>query len=177
MNRKATSVKEYLEALPADRKKELEIVRKALRRHLPKGVQEGMQYGMIGYFVPHSVYPPGYHCDPKEPLPFAGLAAQKNHLSLYMMFMYVRGADEAEFRKAWMATGRKLDMGRCCVRFKSAADAALDVIGSAFESITVQDYVDLYESNMKAGAKRKSSKKVAAKKKLSKKTSKKTTNK
>jgi hypothetical protein len=164
MNRNASTVKEYLDALPADRRKDIEAVRKVLRQHLPDGVQEGMQYGMIGYFVPHKVYPAGYHCDPKQPLPFAGLAAQKNHLSLYMMFMYPQGGHEAEFKKAWISTGRKLDMGRCCVRFKSASDAALDVIAAAFDSMTVKDYVDLYERAIKSSAKPRPAKKTVKKK-------------
>ena len=173
MNRKAATVDEYLASLPEDRRKEIEAVRKVIRKHLPKGIQEGMQYGMIGYFVPHKAYPAGYHCDPKQPLPFGGLAAQKNHLSFYMMYMYPQGEHESNFRKAWLATGRKLDMGRCCVRFKTAADAALDAIAQSLDSITVKDFIDLYERSIKSSSTKKaaqrSTKKVAKKKATSRK--------
>src|SRR5690606_8428068 len=117
--------------LPEDRRKALEAVRKVIRKNLPQGYKEGMQYGMIGYFVPHSVYPPGYHCDPKQPLPFAGLASQKGHMSLYIGGAYMLPELETWFRKAWTADGRKLDMGRACGRFKKLDDVPLEVVGEA----------------------------------------------
>lgn len=86
---KAITVADYLAALPADRRTALESVRAVIRKNLDDDYEEGMQYGMIGYYVPHRVYPAGYHCDPKQPLPFAGLASQKGHMSLYMMGFYV----------------------------------------------------------------------------------------
>lgn len=154
MNRKATTVVEYLASLPADRRTEIESVRKVIRKHMPKGIKEGMQYGMIGYFVPHSRYPAGYHCDPKQPLPFGGLAAQKNHLSIYLMFLYPNGKHEQDFKKAWIASGRKLDMGRCCVRFKTSGDAALDVIANALKSVSVDQFIEFYESSIGPARKR-----------------------
>lgn len=105
-----------------------------------------MQYGMIGYYVPHSVYPPGYHCDPKQPLPFAGLASQKNHVSLYLMCVYLSPEDEAAFREAWTKTGRKLDMGKACVRFKSLDDVPLEVVGRTVKRATVKKFIDRYEA-------------------------------
>jgi hypothetical protein len=83
------SVSEYLEALPADRRKILTEVRKVIRRHLGAGYEEGIQYGMISYFVPHRIYPAGYHADPTQPVPFAALASQKNHLALYLHWLYI----------------------------------------------------------------------------------------
>ena len=93
MQSKATTVAKYLEELPPDRRAALCAVRTVILKNLDRDYQEGMQYGMIGYFVPHSVFPPGYHCDPRQPLPFAGLASQKNHMSLYMMSAYGEGGD------------------------------------------------------------------------------------
>jgi len=128
MQSKATTVEEYLAELPEDRREALQAIRTVILENLPKGYEEGMQYGMIGYFVPHSVYPPGYHCDPKQPLPFAGLASQKNYMSLYLMF---DSKFEAWFREAWTKTGKKLDRGKSCVRFKKIEDVPLKVIGQA----------------------------------------------
>ncbi|HVZ93983.1 MAG TPA: DUF1801 domain-containing protein [Phycisphaerales bacterium] len=147
MQSKATSVKDYLASLPDDRRKEIEAVRKVVRDNLDPLIEEGMQYGMIGYYVPHSVFPAGYHCDPKQPLPFAGLASQKNHLSLYLMCVY-GGPLGDEFREAWEETGKKLDMGKACVRFKKAEDLALDVIGKTIKRVTAKKYVDFYEDAM-----------------------------
>ena len=89
MQSKATSVEQYLAELPADRRESINVVRKLILANIDrKKIQEGMQYGMIGYYIPHSVYPNGYHCDPRQPLPYICLASQKNHLSLYMMCIY-----------------------------------------------------------------------------------------
>lgn len=183
MNRNAATVAEYLAGLPEDRRRALEAVRKVIRKNLPKGYKEGMQYGMIGYFVPHSVYPDGYHCDPKQPLPFAGLASQKGHMSLYMTGTYLSPEHEAWLRKAWTADGRKLDMGKACVRFKKLEDVPLEVVGEAVRRMPVEEFVRLYEASRPGGAKKgavakktgkKASKKVVKKasKKVAKKTSK-----
>ncbi len=170
MNRNAATVKEYLDSLPEDRRKALGKVRTAIRKHLPKGYKEGIQYGMIGWFVPHSIYPDGYHCKPTEPLPFAGLASQKNHMSLYLMCMYNDEKHLKWFTDAWKKTGRKLDMGKSCIRFKSADDLPLDVIGEAVARIPVDVFIAHYESAIKTGGKhRASKKKTSARKKTSKK--------
>lgn len=105
-----------------------------------------MQYGMIGYFVPHSVYPPGYHCNPKQPLPFASLASQKNHLALYLMCLYSDPKQEEWFRKAWAKTGKRLDMGKSCIRFKRIDDLALKVIGDAIKRVPAKKFIKHYES-------------------------------
>ncbi len=146
---KAQTVKEYLASLPEDRRKAMEAVRKVIRKNIGKGYEEGMQYGMIGYYVPHKLYPAGYHCDPKQPLPFACLASQKNHMAVYLMTVY--GEGEAWFRKEWAKTGRKLDMGKSCIRFKKLEDLPLDVIGKAVARVPVKDYIGYYESRLKRG--------------------------
>ncbi len=166
MQSKATTVDQYMKQLPADRRTALEAVRKVVRKNLGKGYVEAMQYGMIGYQVPHSIYPAGYHCDPKQPLPFAGLASQKNHMSLYMMCCYGQPANEAMLRKGFAAAGKKLDMGKSCIRFRKVEDLALDVIGAAIKRVPVQDYLAWYEGaygGLKKGAPAK--KKPAAAKK------------
>jgi hypothetical protein len=129
---KATTVKAYLAELPAERRSALSAVRKVILKNLDKDYEEGMQYGMIGYYVPHRVFPAGYHCDPKQPLPFAGLASQKNYMSLYLM---------SWFRKAWAKTGKKLDMGKACIRFKKLEDVPLEVIGEAIARVPAKKYI------------------------------------
>ena len=146
MQSKAQTVKEYLAALPPDRRAVISAVRKVVRDNLDKGYSEGMQYGSIGYFVPHSVYPPGYHCDPNQPLPFAGLASQKNYMSLYLMCLYGEGDLWKWFHEAWAKTGKKLDMGKCCLRFKKLDDLALDVIGELIRRVPAARHIAYYES-------------------------------
>ncbi len=149
MQSKAKTVDQYLADLPDDRREALQAVRAVVLKNLPKGYEEGMQYGMIGYFVPHSVYPPGYHCDPKQPLPFAGLASQKNHMSIYLMCIYGDQQHTAWFRKAWATSGKKLDMGKSCVRFKKLEDVPLKVIGEAIRRVPAKKFIDHYESVIK----------------------------
>ncbi|MFG0242570.1 MAG: DUF1801 domain-containing protein [Phycisphaerales bacterium JB054] len=169
MQSKATTVEAYLKELPEDRRKALEAIRKVFKKNLGKGYEEGMQYGMIGYFVPHSVYPDGYHCDPKQPLPFAGLASQKNHMSMYMMCIYGIDEHRDRFIKGWEAAAaegraRKLDMGKACIRFKKLEDVPLDVVGEAIKRVPVKMYIEHYESVIKQSGARKPAAKKAAKK-------------
>lgn len=145
MQSKAQSVDQYLAELPPDRRDAISAVRRVILDNIGPGYQEGMQYGMIGYFVPHSVYPPGYHCDPRQPLPFAGLASQKNHMSVYLMCVYGAETHERWFRQAWAATGKKLDMGKACVRFKNLDAIPLEVIGQAVARVPVHDFIEYYE--------------------------------
>jgi hypothetical protein len=145
MQSKATTVAAYLASLPADRRADVQAVRAAILKNLDKDYEEGMQYGMIGYYIPHSIYPAGYHCDPKQALPFAGLAAQKNNISVYLMCVYGNSEHTEWFQKAWAKTGKKLDMGKACVRFKKAEDAALDVIGEAVRRVPAKKYIEQIE--------------------------------
>lgn len=146
MKSSATTVDEYLAELPDDRREVIEAVRQVILENLPGGYEEGMQYGMIGYYVPHSLYPAGYHCDPKQPLPFASLASQKNHMAIYLFCIYTDDAHATKFREAWLKTGKKLDMGKSCVRFKKIEDVALDVLGKTIKRMTVKKFVKHYEA-------------------------------
>ena len=169
MQSKAKTVSQYLKELPADRREIVTAVREVILKNLDGAFEEGMQYGMIGYYVPHSVYPDGYHCDPKQPLPFASLASQKNHLSVCLMSIYSESPEEGWFRKEWAKTGKKLDMGKCCVRFKKLEDLALDVVGEAIRRVTARDYIEKYvgfrsEYAAKGGKRKKASAKKGVKK-------------
>ena len=161
MQSKAPCVEAYLASLPADRREALTLVRSVILKNLNAGYEEGMQYGMIGYYVPHTIYAKGYHCDPKQPLPFAALASQKNYMSLYLMSVYCGSADQAPatkhadwFRRAWAKTGKKLNMGKSCVRFKKPDDLALDVIGEAVRRIPVEMFIGFCEANLADSSKR-----------------------
>lgn len=145
----ATSL-EYLESLPDDRKQAMVKLRDAILKNLPEGFEEGMSYGMMGWAVPHSTYPQGYHCDPKQPLPFLGMASQKNFIAVYHMGVY---ADKelydwfvAEYPK-YVKT--KLDMGKSCIRFKKMETIPYELIGELASKMTVQQWIDLYESAFK----------------------------
>jgi uncharacterized protein YdhG (YjbR/CyaY superfamily) len=145
----ATSL-EYLESLPDDRKQAMVKLRDAILKNLPEGFQEGMSYGMMGWAVPHSTYPQGYHCDPKQPLPFLGMASQKNFIAVYHMGVY---ADKelydwfvSEYPK-YVKT--KLDMGKSCIRFKKMETIPYELIGELASKMTVQQWIDLYESAFK----------------------------
>ncbi len=148
MQSKAKTVKAYLAELPADRRVTIEAVRKVILTNLDTDYEEGMSYGGIGYFIPHAVYPPGYHCNPKLPLPFGGLASQKNHMAVYLMSVYGGSAEDAWFRSAWAKTGKKLDMGKCCIRFKKLEDLALDVIGEAIRRVPAKIFIEHYERSI-----------------------------
>jgi hypothetical protein len=173
MQSKATTVAKYLAELPADRRAAVDAVRKTILKNLDKGFEEGMCYGMIGYYVPHSIYPAGYHCDPKQPLPYAGLASQKNYMSVYLMSVYAEGVEENWLRDQFKKAGKKLDMGKCCIRFKKLEDLPLDAIGEAIRRVPVKQCVAQYERAMlsmsKRAAKKSAAKKPASKKKTAKK--------
>ncbi len=151
----ATTVEGYLEALPPERRAAIGAVRQVILANLPEGYEECISYGMIGYVVPHSLYPAGYHCNPKLPLPLANLGSQKNHMALHLCSVYGNPEAEKWFRKAWLASGKKLDMGKACVRFKKLEDVPLDVIGQVFARTPVKKYVAAIEKAM--GARRKGS--------------------
>ncbi|MFY0578950.1 DUF1801 domain-containing protein [Cystobacter fuscus] len=155
MPSKVTTVDQYLASLPEDRREALSAVRDVIRKNLDGDYEEGMQYGMIGYYVPHTVFPAGYHADPKQPLPFASLASQKNHMAVYLMCVYGQPAQEQWFREAWAKTGKKLDMGKSCVRFKKLEDVALGVIGEAIRRMPAKKYIAHYTSVIRPPEKKK----------------------
>jgi hypothetical protein len=163
MQSKATTVEQYLAELPKDRREAIQAVREVILRNLPKGYEEGMQYGMIGYYVPHSLYPPGYHCDPKQPLPYAHLASQKNYMSIYLMCVYAGGEQQAWFREEWQKTGKKLDMGKSCVRFRKLEDLPLPLIGKAIKRASVKKFITFYEDIIQTQGSKRAKKKVAKK--------------
>lgn len=166
MQSKAATVEQYLSELPDDRRQAIEAVRQVILGKLDRDYEEGMQYGMIGYYVPHRIYPAGYHCDPKQPLPFAALASQKNYMSLYLMCVYGDSPHARWFQDAWAKSGKKLDMGKACVRFKKLEDLALDVIGEAIRRVPARKYIEFCEAaRSSTGEKSKPRKKAAVAKK------------
>ncbi|MFT4538646.1 MAG: hypothetical protein ACI841_001598 [Planctomycetota bacterium] len=168
MQSQAKSLDRYIAELPEDRREAIKKIRATIKKHLPKGYEEGMQYGMIGYFVPHSIYPDGYHCDPKQPVPFAALASQKNHMAIYLHCVYSDPKHMASLVSEWEKTGKKLNMGKSCIRFKKLEDVPLDVIGKTIQKISVKEYLATYTS-AREGTKSQPKKKTAGKKSASKK--------
>jgi hypothetical protein len=154
MQSPAKSVEQYLAELPADRRTAIAAVRKVIRKNLDKDYEEGMQYGMIGYYVPHRIYPAGYHCDPNQPLCFAGLASQKNYMSIYLMCVYGSQSEAKWFRAAWAKSGKKLDMGKSCIRFRKLDDLPLEVIGEAIRRMPAKKYIEFYEAARQISTKR-----------------------
>lgn len=142
----ATTVAEYLASLPADRREAIAAVRKVILENLDKEYEESMQYGMISYAVSAGAFPADFPYDPKHPLPFAALASQKDYMSVYLMGVYSDDGNEHAdwFRKSWAKAGKKLDMGKCCVRFTKLADVALDVLGEAIRRIPAKRYVEIH---------------------------------
>jgi hypothetical protein len=150
----AATVEEYLAGLPEDRRAAIAAMRQVILSNLPEGYEESMQGGMIGYAVPHSLYPKGYHANPRQPLPFVSLANQKNHMALYLMCVYGDESTEQWFREEWARSGKKLDMGKSCVRFKRLHDVSLEAIGGVIARTPVADYVSRYEKAMAAPSSR-----------------------
>jgi hypothetical protein len=168
MQSKATTVSAYLRSLPEDRRATISAVRDVILKNLDPSYEEGIQYGMIGYYVPHHVYPKGYHCDPKQPLPFAALASQKNYMSLYLMSAYCGCVDDSPnnrhaqwFREAWAKTGKKLDMGKACIRFKKIDDIPLDLIGEAIRRVPAWMYIEFEEASLAHAARNVAGKQTA----------------
>lgn len=143
----AKTVTAYLAELPPERRKVVSALRDLVNAHLPPGYEETMSYGMIGWGIPLSRYPVTYN---KQPLCYAGLAAQKNNYSLYLLCAYGEGEQERKLRAAAAAQGKKLDMGKCCVRFKRLEDLPLGAIGEVIASTSVEDHIAQYEASRKA---------------------------
>ena len=139
----ATTVDDYVASLPDERRAAISAVRDVILRNLPDGYQEGMAYGMIGYYVPLDRFPDTYN---GQPLGLAGLASQKHHMSLYLNNVYGDPATEAWFRERYGATGKKLDMGKSCVRFRRLDDLPLDVVGEVIARTEVDDFIARYEA-------------------------------
>lgn len=140
------TVEQYLAALPPERREAMAAVRAVIRKNLPPGYEEGLQYGAIGYYVPHALYPAGYHCDPSQPLPFLSLASRKNYMTLHMACIYGDSEVAQGFRAAWAETGKKLDAGKGCVRFKSLDDLVLPVIGATIKRFPVARLIAMFDA-------------------------------
>jgi hypothetical protein len=138
------TVEAYLASLPDDRRAAVSAVREVLVAHVPPGFEECMSFGMISYVVPLSRYPKTYN---RQPLMLAGLVSQKTGLSLHLLNLYMDPSSEEWFVSAWKATGRKLDMGKGCVRFKSLQDLSLELIGEAIGRVSVEDFIARYEAS------------------------------
>ena len=150
MQYKATSAEEYINQVPEDRKSALHKLRETIKQNLPNGFEEGIQYGMIGYYVPHSLYPNGYHCSPKEPLPFMSFASQKNSINLYHSGIYAVPEIKDWFVNEYPKhCKRKLDMGKSCIRFKKVAEIPFELIAELCKKITVDEWIAVYETNIK----------------------------
>jgi len=150
----ATTVAEYLKALPEERAPAFEKLRKTIKDNTPKGFKECISYKMIGYVVPHQIYPDGYHCDPKLPLPFVSIANQKNFIALYHMGIYADPQIYEWFVSEYPKHCKyKLDMGKSCVRFKKPDDIPFKLIAELMQKFTPESWIDLYEKNLKAAKK------------------------
>lgn len=150
MQYQASTPEDYIAQVPKERKEVLNKLRKVINQNLPKGFKEGISYGMIGYTVPHSIYPAGYHCTPELPLPFMSFASQKNSINLYHMGIYAEPKLLDWFVKEYPKyCKRKLDMGKSCIRFKSMDDIPFDLIGELCTKMTIQEWIDIYEANLK----------------------------
>ncbi|WP_178986631.1 DUF1801 domain-containing protein [Winogradskyella helgolandensis] len=150
MTIKANSPEDYIRQTPEERHDALNTLRQVIRTNLPEGFEEGMQYNMIGYYVPHSVYPDGYHCDPKTPLPFMSFASQKNSINLYHSGIYAKPELHDWFVNEYPKhCKRKLDMGKSCIRFKKTDDIPYQLIEELVQKITCYEWINIYESALK----------------------------
>ena len=150
MKSEAKTVIEYLSTLPEERIEPMDKLYKAIKKNIPKGFAEGISYGMLGWSIPHSLYPAGYHCNPEQPLPFMNIASQKNFIAVYHMGIY----SDAELLK-WFTDEypkhcrRKLDMGKSCIRFKHMDDIPYGLMGELASKITPREWIAIYEKALK----------------------------
>lgn len=150
MKSEAKTVIEYLSTMPEERIEPMDKLYKAIKKNIPKGFAEGISYGMLGWSIPHSLYPAGYHCNPEQPLPFMNIASQKNFIAVYHMGIY----SDAELLK-WFTDEypkhcrRKLDMGKSCIRFKHMDDIPYGLMGELASKITPREWIAIYEKALK----------------------------
>ena len=150
MKTTGTTVEEILENIPEDRKEAFTKLHQTIVSNLPKGFEPGISYGMLGYVVPHHLYPAGYHCKPSEPLPFVSIASQKNSINFYHMGIYMNPSllewFVAEYPKH---SAQKLDMGKSCIRFKKPEHIPYELLGQLMQKMTAAQWIALYERNLK----------------------------
>lgn len=150
MTSTAATPDEYIASLPDDRREAMDKLRKVIKKNIPKGFAETMQYGMMGWVVPHSKYPAGYHCNPKDALPFAGLASQKAAISFYHMGMYSMPELLDWFVKEYPKHSKtRLDMGKSCVRFKKPEQIPYELIGELMQKVTPEKWIEVYKKILK----------------------------
>ena len=150
MQYNATTIEEYLDMIPEERQASMSKLFSVIKKNLPEGFEVQNSYGMIGFVVPHSIYPQGYHCDPKTPLPFLGIASQKNFIAVYHMGMYASQELLKWFTEEFAKVSKtKLDMGKSCIRFKKPETIPFELIGELASKMTVAEWIDLYETNLK----------------------------
>ena len=150
MQYKATSPEDYISQLPEDRQAPIKKLDSIIKKNMPKGLEAGMGYGMLAYYVPKSIYPSGYHCIPFPPLPFINLASQKNFIALYHSGLYAKKELYDWFVAQYPKHCKyKLDMGKSCVRFKKMDDIPYDLITELLGKMTVEEWIDIYESAVK----------------------------
>jgi len=150
MQTSGKTVEEILDNIPEDRSESFNKLHQIIVKNLPKGFEPGISYGGLGYVIPHSIYPAGYHCKPIEPLPFAGIASQKNFISFYHMGIYSEPKLLEWFVNEYPKhSNQKLDMGKSCIRFKKLSEIPYELIGALMRKMTVQQWIDLYESKLK----------------------------
>ena len=155
MQSRVTNVSDYIKEIPLDKKGTFEELRNIIKNSIPKGFEEQMSYGMVGYVVPHTLYPTGYHCDPKLPLQFVSVASQKNFIAFYHMGIYASPEllnwFVSEYPKHCKS---KLDMGKSCIRFKKIDDIPYKLIGELIKKITVKQWISLYEKAFRSVSKK-----------------------
>jgi len=150
MQSSAATPQEYIDSLPEDRKAAIEKLREVISTNLPSGFEECISYGMLGWVIPHATYAPGYHCDPKLPLPFLSIASQKNFIAVYHMGVYADAALYDWFVGEFPNHSKfKLDMGKSCIRFKKPEAIPYELVGQLVSKMTPQNWIDLYEKMLK----------------------------
>jgi len=150
MTSNANTPEEYINELPLERKEAVSQLRKLILENLPKGFSETMGYGMLGYVVPHSIYPDGYHCKPETPLPFINIASQKNFIAVYHMGIYANKDLYDWFVNEYPNySNRKLDMGKSCIRFKKIDEIPYKLIGELASKMTPKEWIKIYETAIK----------------------------
>lgn len=150
MQSSAITPEKYISELPEGRKEVMQKLRETVKKNLPEGFEETMQYGMISYVVPHSLYPKGYHCKPADPLPFLSIASQKNHIAFYHMAVYADPGLHKWFTEEYPKHAKgKLDMGKSCIRFKNPQNIPFDLLGELTTKISVDEWIESYEKAFK----------------------------
>jgi len=150
MQYEATTPEDYIDQLPEDRKNPVGTLRKTILDNLPKGFEEGINYKMLGYYVPHSAYPDGYHCNPKLPVPFMNVASQKNFVALYHMGIYAKKELLDWFVAEYPKHSKyKLDMGKSCIRFKKVDAIPYELIAELVRKMSMEEWLSIYKANTK----------------------------